>query len=67
MYNCRFPLQVNLTCSDLKKEMCRALSTSCCTLAGRGSSGYEHAVSFISLVDMLTCDILSVVFVSTGM
>lgn len=54
----RFPLQVNLTCSDLKKEMCRALSTSCCTLAGRGSSGQMTVGKLSQTTEQVTENIL---------
>lgn len=54
----RFPVQVNLTCSDLKKEMTRALSTSCCALAGRGSSGQMTVGKLSQTTEQVTENIL---------
>lgn len=54
----RFPLQVDLTCRDLKKEMTRALKTSCCVLAGRGSSGQMTVGKLSQTTEQVTENVL---------
>lgn len=54
----RFPLQVNMTCRDLTKEMSKALTTSCCVLAGRGSSGQMTVGKLSQTTDQVTENIL---------
>lgn len=57
----RQPLQVDLTCKDLKKEITRALGTCRCILAGRGSSGQLTVGKLTQNIDEVTDNVMSCV------
>jgi ribosome biogenesis protein UTP30 len=54
----RQPLQVDVTCKDLKKEISRALTTCRCIMAGRGSSGQVTVGRLSQSVDDVTDNVM---------